>query len=173
MNNKFVNLPTKYTNILNESKKIFNSENLEKLSTKSITFNEINKIHNEINNICTSHDCNSYDINKMIHRYGKKNPMIDILKRIANLRNKHIVTNAYNSPLWKQNIKSLKERSFKSINKKINNSIIERSFFNLLKKYKYDWDGMWSIIELRNGNINNISVFDPEDFQEIINDLSK
>jgi hypothetical protein len=173
MNNKFVNLPTKYNNFLNESKKIFNIENLKKLSTKSITFNEINEIHNKINNICISHDCNSYDINKMIHRYGKKNSMIDILKNIANLRNKHIVANAYNSPLWKQNIITLKEHSFKTINKKINKNLIERSFFNLLKKYKYDWDGMWSIIELKKGSIHNISVFDPEDFQEIINDLSK
>ena len=52
MNNKFVNLPMKYTNILNKSKKLFNVVNLKKLSTKTITFNEINKIHNEINNIC-------------------------------------------------------------------------------------------------------------------------
>lgn len=173
MNNKFVNLPTKYTNILNDSKQLFNSDNLEKISTKSITFSEINKLHNDINNICISHDSNSYDINKMIHGYNKTNSMIDILKNIANLRNKHIVANAYKSPLWKENLKTLKERSLESINSKINNNMIEESFFSLLKKYKYDWDGMWSIIELKDGNIKNISVFDPEDFQEIINNLSK
>lgn len=174
MSNTFVKLPTSYSNFLNESKKIFNKDILEKLSNNSITYDEVDDLHNKINTICISYECNSYDINKMIHRYKKKNSMIDILKKIANLRNKYIVANAFKLPLWNKNIKELKEHISKSIKKKrITNETIEQAFLNLLKKYKYDWDGMWSIIELKNGNIININVFDLEDIDYIINYLDK
>jgi hypothetical protein len=105
----------------------------------------------------------------MIHRYDKKNSMIDILKKIAGLRNKHLVANSYKLPIWKENIKNLKSHISNSLNRQIKDEIIEDSFFYLLKKYKYHWDGLWSIIELKNGNIKNINVFDIEDIDEIIN----
>jgi len=169
MNKKFVNLPQKYKIVLNNSKKLLNKDILEKLLTNSITFNEIDQLYKNINTICKSNDCNSYDINKMIHNYGKKNSMIDILKKIANLRNKYLVTNAYRLPIWKQNIRNLKKRCQKITKKKVNNDIIEKSFLKLLKNKKYNWDGLWSVIETnKRGDIQNINVFDLEDFETLM-----
>jgi len=172
MNDKFVNLPTKYTNLLNESKKLFDANMLKKLSSRKISYDELNALHKNINIICSENECNSYDINKMINGYDKKNNVIDIFKSIANLRNKHIVSNAYKSDLWKTNLKNLKESSSGIVDKKINNDLVEGAFINLLKKYKYNWDGLWSIIELKNNNIKNINVFDPDDFEEFIKHLN-
>ncbi len=38
----------------------------------------------------------------------------------------------------------------------------------ILKKYKYDWDGLWSVIEIgSSGKIKNIDLFDLDDMNEI------
>ena len=108
----------------------------------------------------------------MIHGYEKRNNVLDILKSIANLRNKHIVANAYKSPHWKSNIRELRKKIDVNNKGKFKNDQIETAFINLLKKYKYDWDGMWSIIDTKNGNINNISVFDPDDYEFFLSHLN-
>lgn len=173
MDNKFVNLPTKYKNIIKEIKGILDKDLVTKISNSSINFEEVSKLHRNINSICKDYNCNSFDINRMIHGYSKKNSVIEILKKIASIRNKYIVTKAYNLPLWNNNIEDLTERSRLALkNNLIKNESVEKSFFKLLKKYKYDWDGMWSIVEtLKNGDIKNISVFDIDDFEILIEDL--
>lgn len=173
MNSKFVNLPTKYREVIKESKNLFDKDLVTKISNNSITFEEVSKLHQNINFICNKYECNSFDINRMIHGYKKKNSVIEILRKVASLRNKYIVTKAYKSPHWKDNIRNLNDRSKVALN---NNSIklesTEKAFLNLLKKYKYDWDGMWSMIETsKNGDIKNISVFDIDDFEILLNDL--
>ena len=173
MNSKFVNLPTKYKNVLKEIKDLLNKDLVTKISNSSITFEETSKLYKNINFICKNYECNSFDINRMIHGYSKKNSVIEILKKIASIRNKYIVTKAYKLPLWKENIKNLNERSRLALkNNSINIKSTEKSFLNLLKMYKYDWDGMWSIIETsKNGEVKNINVFDIDDFEILINDL--
>lgn len=173
MDVKFVNLPTKYRDIIKEIKGILNKDIVTKISNSSITFDEISKLHKNINVICDKHECNSFDINRMIHGYQKKNSVIEILKKVASIRNKYIVTQAYKVPLWKENIKNLNERSRTALNtNSIKMESTEKAFLNLLKRYKYDWDGMWSMIETsKNGDIKNISVFDIDDFEILLNDL--
>lgn len=173
MNSKFVNLPTKYKDVIKEIKSILDKDLVTKISNSSITFEEVSKLHQSINFICKNHECNSFDINRMIHGYQKRNSVIEILKKVASIRNKYIVTKAYKLPLWKENIKNLNERSRLALE---NNSIkiesTEKAFLKLLKRYKYDWDGMWSMIETsKNGDIKNISVFDIDDFEILLNDL--
>ena len=173
MNNKFVNLPTKYRSILKETKELLDINLITKISNSTITFEEVSELHKNINSLCNKYDCNSFDINRMIHGYEKRNSIIEILKKIASIRNKYIVTKAYKLPLWKENIKNLNERSRIALN---NNNIkmnhTEKAFLNLLKKYKYDWDGMWSMIETsKNGDIKTINVFDIDDFEVLLNDL--
>ena len=109
----------------------------------------------------------------MIHGYKKRNSVIEILKKVASIRNKYIVTKAYKLPLWKENIKNLNERSRLALeNNSIKMESTEKAFLKLLKRYKYDWDGMWSMIETsKNGDVKNISVFDIDDFEILLNDL--
>lgn len=173
MNNKFVNMPTKYKEFLNEVKRTLNIELLKKLSDNSISYDEVSSLYKNINIVCKEKDCSSFDINKMIHGYEKKSSIIEILRKIASVRNKYIVSRAYKLPIWKDNIKSLKDRAeIAKKDKKIKIDDTEKAFLKLLKKYKYDWDGMWSNIEIdKNDNIKNINVFDIEDFEFIVNNL--
>jgi hypothetical protein len=80
------------------------------------------------------------------------------------------VSRAYKLPIWKSSIKSLKERAeIAKNNKNIKFDDTEKAFLKLLKKYKYDWDGLWSTIEIsKKGNINNINLFDLDDFNELV-----
>ena len=169
MTKKFVNLSSKYKKLLDEIKVLFTREILEKLAKNDLSYDEILDLHNKIENICNLNECNSYDINKMINYYDKKNFILDIIKRIASLRNKYIVYNAKKSELWDINLNQIKSRIKKHIDKDFDINSIEKNFIKILKKYKYDWDGLWSTIEInKKGNINNINLFDLDDFNELV-----
>ena len=169
MTKKFVNLSSKYKKLLDEIKILFTKEILEKLSKSDLPYNKILDLHNKIEEICNLNDCNSYDINKMINYYDKRNYIIDILKKVASLRNKYIVYYAKKSELWDINLNKIKLRIKKNIDKDLDINFIEKYFVKILKKYKYDWDGLWSTIEInKKGNINNINLFDLDDFNELI-----
>ena len=169
MTKKFVNLSSKYKKLLDEIKILFTKEILEKLAKSDLSYEKILELHNKIEEICTSNDCNSYDINKMINYYDKKNFIIDIIKKIASLRNKYIVYYAKKSDLWDLNLNQIKLRVKKYIDKDLDLNSIEKYFIKILKKYKYDWDGLWSTIEIsKKGNINNINLFDLDDFNELV-----
>ena len=169
MTKKFVNLSSKYKKLLDEIKILFTKEILEKLAKSDLSYDKILELHNKIEEICNSNDCNSYDINKMINYYDKKNFIIDIIKTIASLRNKYIVYYAKKSDLWDLNLNQIKLRIKKYIDKDLDLNSIEKYFIKILKKYKYDWDGLWSTIEIsKKGNINNINLFDLDDFNELV-----
>lgn len=169
MTKKFVNLSSKYKKLLDEIKILFTKEILEKLAKSDLSYDKILELHNKIEEICNSNDCNSYDINKMINYYDKKNFIIDIIKKIASLRNKYIVYYAKKSDLWDLNLNQIKLRIKKYIDKDLDLNSIEKYFIKILKKYKYDWDGLWSTIEIsKKGNINNINLFDLDDFNELV-----
>ena len=173
MDKKMINLPQNYKKIIEEINNIINKNNLEKLHNDTIEFKELNLLHNKINEICKNNECNSFDINKLVHGYQKTNMTVSVLKKIAKLRNKHIVANASKEKCWKNNIDNLKIKNQDIIGKKIKSNIVEKSFIELLKKYKYDWDGLWSIIETdKNGNIKDINVFDFDE-NDFITDFIK
>ena len=173
MNNKFNNLPQKYKEIIDEIKTILDEEIITKISNSSIPYNEINALFEVINKICLKHECNSYDINKMISGYSKKNSVIDVLKKITTLRNKYIVTTAFKLPIWKKSIIVIKDTIEEKVNKKTKLKNIEEIFLQLLKKYKYEWDGLWSLIETNKfGEPIKINVFDIDDFNFIVNQLN-
>lgn len=169
MTKKFVNLSSKYKKLLDEIKILFTKEILEKLAKSEISYDKILELHNQIEDICNLNDCNSFDINKMINYYDKRNFIIDIIKKIASLRNKYIVYYAKKSELWDINLNQIKLRIKKNIDKDLDINSIEKYFIKILKKYKYDWDGLWSTIEIsKKGNINNINLFDLDDFNELV-----
>ena len=169
MTKKFVNLPSKYKNLLNEIKLIFTREILENLAKNEISYQNLLELHNKIEDLCKSNNCNSYDINKMINYYEKKNSIIDIIRKIASLRNKYIVLNAKKSEFWNRNLNDIKLKIKKNKGKDIRIDVIEKYFIKILKKYKYHWDGLWSTIEINSkGNIKNVNLFDLDDYNELI-----
>jgi len=159
----FVNLPQNYKLFLDEFKTILNKSLLENILRNELSYEEVFKLHNYIDSIAEKYNCNSYDINKLINFYDKNNKLIDLLKKIASLRNKYIVVKSQKTDLWKNNIDNLKSKF-----KKYNKTNIEQAFVKLLKKYKYDWNGLWTIFDIdKNGNIKNINIFDLDDLKII------
>lgn len=159
----FVNLPQNYKLFLDEFKTILNKALLENILRNELSYEEVFKLHNYIDSIAEKYNCNSYDINKLINFYDKNNKLIDLLKKIASLRNKYIVVKSQKTDLWKNNIDNLKSKF-----KKYSKTNIEQAFFKLLKKYKYDWNGLWTIFDIdKNGNIKNINIFDLDDLKII------
>ena len=169
MDKKFINLPNTYKQLLNEIPNLLNKDDIEQLISNKISFDRLNQLHKNINDKMKELDCNQYDLNKLIHSYNKKNNKISFLKKIANLRNKHIVYNCSKSNLWKDNLRTLQKKLQPIFKKKISKKLIEESFFYLMKKYKYDWGGLWSIMDYnKNGIVNSINIFDVDDFDIIV-----
>jgi len=169
MTKKFVNLPSIYKKLLDEIKTIFTREILENLANNNLSYNETLVLYNKIDELCIHNNCNSYDLNKMINYYDKKNSIIEILKRIACLRNKYIVYHAKKTDYWNNNLNDIKFRVKKIIGKDVSLNTIEKYFVKILKKYKYDWDGLWSMIDVnKKGTIKNINLFDLDDFNELV-----
>lgn len=173
MNNKFIILPQNYKEIIEEIKIILDEPILTKIANESVPYNEINALFKVVNKICSNYECNSYDINKMIQGYSKKNSVIEVIKKIATLRNKYIVTTAFKLPIWKESIIALKNTIENKVNKKVTLKNTEEIFLKLLKKYKYEWDGLWSLIETNKfGEPIKINVFDIDDFDFILSQIN-
>ena len=171
---KFVNLPQNYKNLLNDIKINLNKEIVKSIANKSISYKNLLVTYNKINQLCINNNCNSYDLNRLISYYDKQNNIIDIIKCIATLKNKYIVYYAQKSQLWKLNLIDLKNNFKKQTNKNINIDQVEKGFIKILKKYKYDWDGLWSIIDIsKKGEIKNINLFDLDDLDEILINLNR
>ena len=169
MSRDFVNLPSNYKDFLNEVKTIIDNNLFDKIKSNKLKFKEILNLHNNINDIGSKYNCSSYDINRLINNYKKDNEVIQILKKISSLRNKFIVYHAKQSDYWELNIKNLQDKLKKHLNKKESADNIEKLFIKVIKKYKYDWDGLWSVIEMgKSGNIKNIELFDLDDLNELI-----
>lgn len=160
---RFVNLPQNYKLFLDEFKTILNKTLVENILKNELSYQEVLKLHNYIDSIAEKYNCNSYDINKLINFYDKDNKLVDLLKKISSLRNKYIVVKSQKTDLWKHNIDILKNKF-----KKYNKTNIEQAFVKLLKKYKYDWNGLWTIFDIdKNGDIKNINIFDLDDLKII------
>lgn len=173
MTKKFVNLSKNYKSCLNEIKEFLTKDVIIKLVNNNMNFKELNDLHNKIENICENKNLNSYDVNKLIHYYDKKNTVIEILKKIASFRNKYIVTSAYKNSLWDKNLSNIKNHIKNVKNKNYTNDQIEKAFIMLLKQYKYHWDGLWSMIDIdKKGKINSVSIFDTDDFNSLIEYLN-
>ena len=70
---------------------------------------------------------------------------------------------------WNDNLNDIKIRVKKIIGKDVSLNTIEKYFVKILKKYKYDWDGLWSMIDVnKKGTIKNINLFDLDDFNELV-----
>ena len=168
MTRDFVNLPFNYRHFLDNLKLILDNDLLKRLHSNDISYKEILKLHNDVNNIAEKYDCSSYEINRILNYYKKDNVLIEILKKISSIRNKYIVYYSKKSKYWNENLKNIKNKIKDYNNKNVDLSKIEAAFMKILKKYKYDWDGLWSVIEIgSSGKIKNIDLFDLDDMNEI------
>ena len=180
MDKKFVNLPHNYKKFLDSFAKTISKSDIKKIADQSIEYGKICSIYNNINKTLEESGCTNYDINKMIHSYNKNNSesnKINLLKKIASIRNKYIVTKGLETKMWNKNINNIRRRYNISHEGKINKvkkTDVEKGFVNLLTKYKYDWDGLWGIFNIdKSGTINDINVFDIEDFNHIVSHINK
>ena len=168
MNKKFINLPSKYTKFLNDCMNQLNPIDIKRILKKEMNLKEINIIYKKINIILKNNDCTNYDINKMIKSYNKKNNKILLLKKISDNRNKIIISESKGTKVWNNNINNLKKKS-NLLGIKTTNKLIEKSFLNLLNKYKYEWNTISKIFNIgNNGVIKNINIFDVDDIEYII-----
>ena len=169
MGKKFVNLPSNYRSFLDSIKNILDHELIKNIANNDIGYEDINKLHFKIEEIAEDNSCNSYDINRMINYFEKKNSIIEILRKIASTRNKYIVYISQKSDLWEKNLLDLQSKILKvnQVNKSVED--IESVFIKILKRYKYDWDGLWSIIDIsKNGRVKNVCLFDYNDNIELL-----
>ena len=174
MTRDFVNLPFNYRHFLDNLKLILDNDLLKRLHSNDISYKEILKLHNDVNNIAEKYDCSSYEINRILNYYKKDNVLIEILKKISSIRNKYIVYHSKKSKYWNENLKNIKNKIKDYNNKNVDLSKIEVAFMKILKKYKYDWDGLWSIIDIsKSGKIKNICLFDYNDNIELFEILSR
>lgn len=180
MNKKFVNLPHNYKKFLDTFAKSISKTDIKDIANQTIDYGRICSIYNDINNTLEESGCTNYDLNKMIRSYNKNNDQsnkINLLKKIASIRNKYIVTKGLETKMWNKNINNLRKRyklSHEGKNDKVTKTEIEKGFVDLLTKYKYDWDGLWGIFNIdKNGVINDINVFDIEDFNHIVSYVNK
>lgn len=168
MNKKFINLPSKYTKFLNDCMNQLNPIDIKRILKKEMNLKDINIIYKKINVILKNNDCTNYDINKMIKSYNKKNNKILLLKKISDNRNKIIISESKGTKVWNNNINNLKKKS-NLLGIKTTNKLIEKSFLNLLNKYKYEWNTISKIFNIgNNGVIKNINIFDVDDIEYII-----
>lgn len=164
-NRTFVNLSTKYRNLLNDISGIITDNDKSGILDKSIPYRRLMEMYNQIDEFIIKNECTSYDLDNMIYNYKKKNELLELLKRFIYVRNRHIIKNACGSEYWKKNIDTLVEICNKLFSVQCKKEDIDYSFLEVLKEYLKYWEGFWSTIELtKTGLIKNISVLDTEDF---------
>lgn len=138
---------------------------------------EINKNYKKINQIFTSNNCESYDINNVLSNYHIENSYSDVVSDMRKLtihRNKGIVRKLYKTKLWPEFLGKTKNDMNDVYSDYIHKTDIENGVVNVMKKYSDNWLGFWSLIDLtEGGEIKEINLIDMEDTTELKTFLSK
>lgn len=142
-----------------------------------LRYNKISKIYNNINNLLKKNNIEIYDFNKLLKEYNIKNDLQIIIKKIRKfikIRNKKILNIAIKSRKWSRYLKKLEEDSniiLKKYSNKITKKKIEKSLLELLKRYDNNWLGYWKIIKSNKNNIEEIDIFDKDDYNNFLKKL--
>lgn len=161
-NKKFVNLSTQYKNFLNKIKDINISNNL--------SFDELNDLHKNIENIFVQYDLQISDVNHMMENYEKTNNQIDILKKLVYHRNYNYMKMILRSECWKDFI--IKLRIKLQDKKKLTVKQVEEIFIKLLNRHINRWNSLDKYIIMNKRNqIKEIEIIDPEDYKYIFDEL--
>jgi hypothetical protein len=160
---KFKNLNARYKKYLDEVSKILLNYELK----KEYTFEEINKIYENISNTNQKNLIVEKDIDHLFKNYEKSNLIINKLKNVVKKRNKIIIKNLLTSELYKNYINKLAQE-YKTNKKNIESIILE-----LIRKYSMVWKCCWSFLEIaENGLIKKIQLFDINDINFIRDKLN-
>ena len=118
-------------------------------------------IYNSINKELLPYNINSYEINNLIEKINCNN-----YNKFIKYKNKQILSKAYKSSLWNENLKYL-ERINES-NQEIKD--IQKKLLKLFKsKYINNWDGFWTLIKIDiRGTILEINTIDIDDLNYLI-----
>ncbi len=170
MDKKFKNLPAKYRALLEDIGKYIPDEEKTLIIQQKLPFKRVQEIFVHINReLLPKHDCDPYDINRLLRSYQKENDILKLIEIFVRFRNKEIAKLAGKSPLWKDNIKNLIEYCKQMFKSKCSYDLVEKAFISLLKRYMVNWSGFWSIITVsEKGEIKDITVFDTQDYDIIL-----
>jgi hypothetical protein len=164
-------LPDNFRPAMDEIKKSFQYNS-------DMSYNEVNKRYRNINNIFKKHNCESYDVNNVLHHYHIDNNYQDTVKNMRMLtvhRNKDIIRKLKNNKeKWIDFIVNTRNEMNEVFDGHIDLLDIHNSMFDVMHKYKDNWLGFWSIINVNNsGNIKNIQLFDIDDIDSLKKILKK
>ena len=138
---------------------------------------EINKNYKKINQIFTSNNCESYDINNVLHNYHIDNSYSDVVSDMRKLtihRNKGIVRKLYKTKAWVSFLGKMKGDMNELYSDYIHKTDVENGVVSIMKKYSDNWLGFWSLIDMtEGGEIKDINLIDIEDTQTLKTFLSK
>lgn len=163
-------LPNNFKSVLDKVKDNFVYEN-------NMSFSDVNKKYNTINKIFKMNECEPYDVNNMLDKYsidGCYSNIIEDMRKLTKKRNKEILTKVYKSNKWEKFVKKIKNEFKDEYGVCVKTVDIKDGLLNILKKYKDNWLGFWSIIDIsESGRINKLKLFDADDQNELKRYLRK
>lgn len=127
----------------------------------------VHKCYRKINKTFENYNCEPYDVNNVLTKYNvdnKYNEIVDNMRNLTHKRNKNTIRTLYKTPEWTQFLKAQKKEMNVLFSDYIHLKDVEEGIINVMKKYKSDWLGFWSMIDIDDsGGIKNINLFDKDD----------
>lgn len=136
------------------------------------SYKDINKCYRKINKTFENYNCEPYDVNNVLTKYNidnKYNEIVDNMRDLTHKRNRNIVKNLYRTPEWIQFLKTQKKEMNGLFTDYVHLKDIEDGIIDVMKKYKSDWLGFWSIIDVDDsGGIKDVNLFDKDDIDSLV-----
>lgn len=134
-------------------------------------YDNINRSYKKINKLFIDGNCEVCDINNMLSKYEANTEYTGIvtkLKKMTTKRNKHIIKKIYRSEKWIPFLNKTKKDLYNDFNIDANTIDIKDGIVNVMKKYKNDWLGFWSLVDMySNGEIKDIKLLDRSDYNSL------
>ena len=106
--------------------------------SSEMTAEEVNKNYKKINQVFASNNCESYDINNVLHNYHIDNSYSDVVSDMRKLtihRNKDIVRKLYKAKAWPLFLGKIKSDMNEIYSDYIHKVDVEKGIVNVMKKY--------------------------------------
>ncbi|MBA42556.1 MAG: hypothetical protein CMF62_00915 [Magnetococcales bacterium] len=119
--------------------------------SEDMSYKNIMKVYKKINNILEQNNCEVYDLNKVIKEYNINNEYSDLLKKLKKfntLKNSEIAKQAFKNKKWGDFIKKETIQNQHLFIDKLLAEDVEKNIIKVMKKYKNNWLGFWTIIKL-------------------------
>jgi hypothetical protein len=140
-------------------------------------YKEIFTVYSKINKILKDNNGEVFDLNKVIKEYNTNNENLKLIKKLKKfnkLKNSMIATKALRDDKWQKFILKTYAETQLISNNNLNISDIENGILSIMKKYRKNWLGFWTIIKTAdNGSINSIGLYDPKDEEKLLKILKK